>query len=200
MTAKKKMIDLYSDDQSIITLANLDEYNLILNQQPPGNWIKINKFANNSKYLPIDKVEYLLRRLYKTYDIEVLNIAVLFNAVSVTVRLHYFHPVLKEMKFVDGVGAKEIQTSKGGSPSDMSSIINGAVERALPIAKTNAQKDACHHLGKIFGSDLNRKDIIEDVIDTSLQDKKTTIERERLLLAIENGYKPTEQETEKYGI
>lgn len=200
MTIKKKMIDIYSDEDSIITLANLDEYNLILNQPPPEAWIKVNKFANNSRYLPIDKVEFLLRRLYKSYDIEVLNILVLFNAVSVSVRLHYFHPVLKEMRFVDGVGAKEIQTAKGSSPSDMSSIISGAVERALPIAKSNSVKDACHHLGRIFGSDLNRKDIIEDAIDVSLQDKKTTIERERLLLAIENGYKPTEQETEKYGI
>ena len=39
---------------------------------------------------------------------------------------------------------------------------------ALPIAKTIAIKDACDHFGKMFGSDLNRKDTISYNFDEKL--------------------------------
>ena len=195
--AKKTFSELVKSD-SVITLANLDEFNVLINQNPPAKWIKTNPYANNAKYLPIDKVEFLLRKIFKDVDIEVLRESVMFNAVTVTVRIHYTHPVTGLRGFKDGVGAKQIQTKKGASPADMASISNNAVEMALPIAKTNAIKDACHNLGRIFGADLNRKDILEVTVDESLQSKKWQLERDRITQAIENGYKPTEEEIEKY--
>lgn len=195
--AKKTFSELVKTD-SVIQLANLDEFNVLINQNPPAKWIKTNPYANNSKYLPIDKVEFLLRKIFKDVDIEVLRESVMFNAVTVTVRIHYTHPVTGARGFKDGVGAKQIQTKKGASPADMASISNNAVEMALPIAKTNAIKDACHNLGRIFGADLNRKDILEVTADESLQTKKWQLERDRILQAIENGYKPTDEEVEKY--
>lgn len=196
---KKTFASLYKED-AVLTLASLDEFNLLINQPPPAKWIKTNPYANNSQYLPIDKVELLLRKIYKDVDIEVLREGVMFNALYVTIRIHYTHPVTGEKKFKDGVGAKQIQTKKGTSPADMASINNNAVEMALPIAKTNSIKDACHTLGRIFGGDLNRKDVLEETLDASLQDKKFEIEKERLLQAIENGHEPTEEEREKYGL
>lgn len=196
---KKTFSELYKSD-SVIQLANLDEFNVLINQNPPAKWIKTNPYANNSKYLPIDKVELLLRKIYKDVDIEVLRESVMFNALTVTVRIHYTHPVTGQKGFKDGVGAKQIQTKKGSSPADFTNINNNAVEMALPIAKTNAIKDACHTLGRIFGGDLNRKDVLEESLDQGLQDKKYEIERERIMSAIENGYQPTEEEVEKYGI
>ena len=80
----------------------------------------------------------------------------------------------------------------------MANINNGAVEMALPKAKTAAIKDACDNLGRIFGSDLNRKDVIEVTIDENLQDKKYQVERERILEAIKNGHKPTDEEIEHF--
>lgn len=195
--AKKTFSELVKTD-SVIQLANLDEFNVLINQNPPAKWIKTNPYANNAKYLPIDKVEFLLRKIFKDVDIEVLRESVMFNAVTVTVRIHYTHPVTGARGFKDGVGAKQIQTKKGASPADMASINNNAVEIALPIAKTNAIKDACHNLGRIFGADLNRKDILEVTADESLQSKKWQLERDRILQAIENGYKPTDEEIEKY--
>ena len=199
--SKKELIisDLY-DDKSVVKLANLDEFNSLINQNPPEKWIKTNPHANNSRYLPIDKVEFLLRKIYKEVDIEVLSVGVMFNAVYTTVRIHYTHPVTGEKGFKDGVGAKQIQTKKGSSPADMANINNNAVEMALPISKTNAIKDACDTLGRIFGADLNRSDVIVPAIDTDLQERKYNIERNRLLTAIENGYKPTEEEIVKYKI
>jgi type II restriction/modification system DNA methylase subunit YeeA len=40
---------------------------------------------------------------------------------------------------------------------------------AFPIAKTVAVKDACDHFGKLFGSDLNRKDEIVYSVDLTIQ-------------------------------
>lgn len=194
---KKTFSELVKSD-SVITLANLDEFNVLINQNPPAKWIKTNPYANNSKYLPIDKVEFLLRKIFKDVDVEVLREGVMFNALYVTVRIHYTHPVTGVKGFKDGVGASQIQVKKGSSPAEMSNINNGAVEMALPKAKTAAIKDACDNLGRIFGSDLNRKDIIEVTVDESLQDKKYQLERDRMLQAIENGYKPTDEEIEKY--
>jgi len=194
---KKTFSDLISSEK-VIKMANLDEFNTLINQNPPVKWIKTNPYANNSKYLPIDKVELLLRKIYKDVDIEVLREGVMFNALYVTVRIHYTHPVTGEKGFKDGTGAKQIQTKKGSSPSDMANINNNAVEMALPIAKTNAIKDATHTLGRIFGGDLNRKDVLEEKLDETLQNKKWEVERERILIAIENGHKPTDEEVEYY--
>lgn len=196
---KKTFSDLIESDK-VIEMANLDEFNSLINQPPPAKWVKTNPYANNSKYLPIDKVEFLLRKIFKDVDIEVLRESVMFNAVTVTVRIHYTHPVTGNRGFKDGVGAKQIQTKKGTSPADMANINNNAVEMALPNAKSQAIKDACDTLGRIFGSDLNRKDIIVETVDENLQNKKFEIERERIMLAIENGHQPTEEEVEKYGI
>lgn len=194
---KKTFSELIKSD-SIIELANLDEFNVLINQNPPTKWVKVNPYANNSKYLPIDKVEFLLRKIYKDVDIEVLRESVMFNAITVTVRVHYTHPVTGIKGFKDGVGASQIQTKKGSSPADMANINNNAVEMSLPKAESNAIKDACHKLGRIFGADLNRKDVIEVTIDENLQDKKYQVERKRILDAMKNGYKPTEEEVEHF--
>jgi hypothetical protein len=42
---------------------------------------------------------------------------------------------------------------------------------ALPIAKTVAIKDACDHFGDLFGSNLNRKDVISFQVDETLDRK-----------------------------
>lgn len=139
-----------------------DKLKLLLNQQPPEAWVKVNKFAKDSKYLPIDKVEMMLDRIFQFWKVEILKTGQLFNGIEVTVRLHYRSPMDREWYYVDGVGAKELQTKKdtGVLKPDFSNVNPGAVEIALPIAKTQAIKDACHHLGKLFGRDLNRKETI----------------------------------------
>lgn len=137
-----------------------DQFKLLVNQEPPKQWLKINKFANNSVYVPIDKVEYLLDKIIQHWKVEILETKPLFNSVMVTVRLHYKHPIDGSWYFHDGVACKELQTKKdsGVLKPDFSNINSGALEIAAPIAKTMAIKDACDHIGKIFGRDLNRKD------------------------------------------
>lgn len=135
----------------------LDEFNLLMNQNPPKEWLKRNPFGGNALYIPIERVEFLLKRIFKNYKIEVREIVQIFNGVSCTVRLHYIHPITGEWSFHDGVGAGQIQTKKGSSPADMQNINNNAIQLCVPIARAEAVKNAAKTFGKLFGSDLNRK-------------------------------------------
>lgn len=159
-----------------------DQLKVFLNQSPPNKWVLKNKLANDSDYVPIDKVEYLLDVIFQSWKVEVLDYKILFNAISVSVRLHYLDTVTGEWRYHDGVGAKELQTKKdtGSLKPDGSNVNRGAVEMALPIAKTMAIKDAADHIGKIFGRDLNRKNAIEY---TPIHKKQQSeVERARLLI------------------
>lgn len=133
---------------------------VLLNQPPPEQWVKVHPFIKGYKYLPIGRIEYLLKRIFTHYRIEVLKTGILFNSVEVTVRVHYRNPVTREWDFHDGLGACELQTQKdtGALKLDMSNVNKSAVEMALPIAKSKAIKDACDHFGRLFGSDLNHKE------------------------------------------
>jgi len=160
--------DLYSD---LAEIRKQEELTVALNQSPPEDWVKIHPYIKGYKYLPIERVEFLLKSLFKgNYKIEVVKTGMLLNCIEVTVRIHYKHPLTGEWLFHDGVGASEIQTQKdsGHLQLDMSNINRGAIVMALPNAKSVAIKDAADHLGKLFGSDLNRKDMIAYGVDTTL--------------------------------
>lgn len=135
----------------------------ILNHEPRKEWVREHPFIKGWLYLPIGTIEYLLKKIFKRYKIEVIKTGLLMNAVEVTIRIHYLDPATGEMMFHDGVGAQELQTMRdtGALKLDMSNVNRGAVQMALPIAKTLAIKDACDHFGRLFGADLNRKDLLK---------------------------------------
>lgn len=142
-----------------------DAFNLLLSQQPPTGWIKKHPYIRDYNYLPIDKVEHLLKKIFKQYRIEITNQGTSFNGVWVTVRVHYLSPINNEWSFHDGIGACQLQTKKDTSPADLANINNGALQMAFPIAKTIAIKDACDMFGNLFGANLNRRDTIEFKVD-----------------------------------
>lgn len=135
-----------------------DQLNLLLNQPVPEKWVKDHPYAKNVKYIPIEKVEFLLTRIFQEWRVEILSEGQLFNSVYVKVRLHYLNPVTGEWSFHDGVGAVDVQTAKGESAADLSKIVANAVMKALPAAESYAIKDAAEKLGELFGKNLNRKD------------------------------------------
>lgn len=160
--------DLYSD----IKLAQSnDALMALLNQPPKKEWIKEHPYIAGYKYLPIDKIEYLLKKIFKKYRIEIIREGVAFNGVYVIVRVHYLNPITNEFDYHDGIGAKELQVKKGSSAADLAMINSGALAMAFPIAKTVAIKDACDHFGTLFGSDLNRKDVMGITTDKKLAEK-----------------------------
>lgn len=142
-----------------------DQFNLLLNQEPIESWLSDHPTAKRKnalgaqvavKYLPIDKVEFLLTRIFQRWRTEILREGQLFQSIYVTVRLHYFNPITGEWDWQDGTGAVPVQTDGGKAASDLGAIKSGAVQMGLPAAESYAIKDAAEKIGKIFGKDINR--------------------------------------------
>lgn len=146
------------DESQLADMINVDRYLAIVNSNPPKNFIEAHPTAKNVKYIPIDKIEWLLTRLYQKWHVEILREGTMFNSVFVVIRLHYYNPVTKEWEQQEGVGAVGMQTSKGAAAADMSQILGDAVMKGLPAAESYAVKDAAEKIGRLFGKDLNRKD------------------------------------------
>lgn len=161
-----------------------EQFNLLLNHEPKKEWVKVHPFIKDYKYIPIDKVEFLLRKLFKRYRIEITGQGTAFNGVWVTTRVHYWNPIINDWDFHDGIGACQMQTKAGTSASDLININNGALSMAFPIAKTISIKDACDHFGKLFGCDLNRKDTLPFQVDESLAKEPESKLQERIKLMI----------------
>ena len=171
-----KLIELYENPALML---KHDELQNFLDQDPPESWLAehpIIKSKNQEgkivpyKYLPIDKVEWMLKRFFKRYRIEIISFNTAFNGVVVHVRVYYLDPVSGEMIYQDGIGAEQLQTKTGTSPADLANINNGAISMAFPKAKSTAIKDACDHIGRIFGGDLTRKNTICSASDNELKD------------------------------
>lgn len=196
MSNLPKIKDLYSD----ITVAQKnDAFVTLMNQQPKKEWVKTHPFIKNYKYLPIERIEFLLKTIFKSYRIEVLREGSSFNGVYVVVRVHYLHPLTNTWEFHDGIGASQLQTKSGTSPSDLININNGALSMAFPMAKTIAIKDACDHFGNLFGADLNRKDVISYDIDLTLIELTPEHPNwDKVKTAIESGGFTIEQVKSKY--
>jgi len=137
-----------------------DQLKQITNHPPNQAWVKAHPFARGVQYLPIDKVEFLLDRIFQQWRAEVKEYKQLFNSVTCCIRLHYKDPVTGDWNYHDGVGAVGIQTDKGKAASDLTAVKQDAVMKALPAAKSYAIKDAAEHFGALFGRDLNRKDTL----------------------------------------
>lgn len=160
------MAELYENKDLTI---NQEKLLVILNSEPKKEWVKEHPFIKGYKYLPIDKIEFLLKKIFKSYRIEVIKTSTLFNSIECVVRVHYLDPVAG-WTYQDGVGACELQTQKdsGCLKPDFSNINKGAVTMALPIAKTIAIKDACDMIGNIFGANLNRRDVLTYNFDNKI--------------------------------
>lgn len=171
-----KLIELYENPALML---KHDELQNFLDQDPPEAWLvehPIIKSKNQEgktvpyRYLPIDKIEWMLKRFFKRYRIEIVSYNTAFNGVVVHVRVHYLDPVSGEMIYQDGIGAEQLQTKTGTSPADLANINNGAIAMAFPKAKSTAIKDACDHIGRIFGGDIGRKNTIRSASDSELKD------------------------------
>ena len=178
-----KLADIVKDADKE-NLYHNDIFNALVCQPPPAKWVQSHPFIQGHRYLPIDKIEFLLRKIFREYRIEITGQGTSFNGVYVTVRVHYKHPISGEWNFHDGIGSIQLQTKKGSSPADLANINNGALSMAFPLAKTLAVKDACDHFGDLFGANLNRKDVIAFTPDEQIaQDVDRAHERRLLLIA-----------------
>lgn len=147
-----------------------DQLQFLLHQPPHKDWVKRHPMVKvknaqgqmeQLEYLPIDKVKLLLTRIFQDWDSEILRVQQLFNAVVVTVRLHYTNPITGKACYKDGVGAVGVQTDKDAKASDINAIKYDAVMKAAPAAESYAIKNAAEKIGNIFGASLGKFDIAE---------------------------------------
>jgi hypothetical protein len=130
---------------------------VLLNQDPPAKWLVQHPMIRDYRYIPIEKIEYLLTRIFGNFNVEIRGTQIVANSVVVTVRLHVNNPISGEAMWQDGIGAAPIQTDKGAGATDWNAVKTDGVQKAAPAAETYAVKDAAEKFGKIFGRDVSRK-------------------------------------------
>lgn len=172
-----------------------NQLNILLNNEPPKVWLKehpIAKRKNNegkyvpTLYLPIEKIEYLLTKIFVDWWPEVQKVQLIGNAVVVTVRVHYKDPLTDKYKWIDGVGAAALNTKEKAGAIDFNELLSSAVMTATPAAKSYAIKDAVEPLGKLFGKDLNRADEISyESLTNSFPESSKMYARNKLSKLIE---------------
>jgi hypothetical protein len=150
--------ELYRSD-SLPVLHKDAMFQLLVNQEPKKEWIKVHPMTKEP-YIPIERIEWLLTNIIVRYKVEILDSKQVANSIVVTVRLHYFDQLHNEWTFNDGIGAAPLQTDKGSGAIDWNKIKSNAVQIGAPAAESYAVKDAAEKIGKLFGKDLNRKEVI----------------------------------------
>lgn len=164
--------DLY--EESLLDIRDRDnQFNVLMNQPPADKWLKVHPFITKTVvdetgkkvkapyiYIPIERIEYLLTRIFQEWRVEIKDVKLLGNSVVTLVRLHFKHVVTGEWTYQDGVGAAPLQTDAGAGATEMDKLKSSAVMMAAPAAESYAIKDAAEKIGKLFGKDLNRADQI----------------------------------------
>lgn len=153
--------ELYADKNA---MAKQNGLNIILNAEPKKEWVKIHPMTKQ-KYLPIERIEYLLTMIFGSWNVEVREVKLIANSVVVTTRLYVKNPITREQEYQDGIGAMPIQIKKdSGGAIDFANMNSNAIQLGAPAAESYAIKDAAEKFGKIFGKDINRKNSV-DYID-----------------------------------
>jgi len=177
------LADVYSGDLAKVRKGN--DLNILLNQDVKPDWVekhpiakqKVNGVVKPVEFISIARVEYLLTAIFIHWHVEIRETALIANSVVVTIRLHFHDPVTNNWRWQDGIGAAPIQTDKDAAATDFSRVKSDAVMKAAPAAKSFAIKDAAHHLGKLFGKDLNRRDHIDYDVLTKKFDPVTKLRK-----------------------
>lgn len=149
------------DDQTLALREQDNALNVLLNEPPPDAWIAEHPYAKGVRFIPIARLEWLMTRIFVKWYVEVRQINLIANSIGVTVRIHYLNPTDSTWQWMDGVGAVAMQVDKEAGATDFSQIKSNAVQIGLPAAKSYAFKDAVETIGKLFGKDLNRRDLID---------------------------------------
>lgn len=150
--------EIYSNDaMPVIQKDSL--FQVLVNQEPKVEWVKYHPVTKDP-YIPIERIEWLLTNIFLKWRVEIKDCKLIGNSVVVTVRLHYFDHSSNEWHWQDGLGAAPLQTDKGAGAIDFNQIKSNAVQIGAPAAESYAVKDAAEKIGKLFGKDMNRKEII----------------------------------------
>lgn len=134
-----------------------DQLKTLLNMPVNQAWLKKHPMSGHP-YLPVDKVDYLLDRIYGRWELEIKSILQIEQSVCAIVTLKVWNPNRGDWDCFDGAGAMPLQVDSQCPPADMTKIKSNAVQLAVPAAVSYAKKDAADNLGTIFGRNVTRKD------------------------------------------
>lgn len=180
VSTKNQLVKIIGDDLEILQkLVKRDQFLLVVNQNPHPNWVKNHPLAEGVKYIPIEIIELLLTRIFQEWKVEILREGQLAQSLYITARLHYKDPIDGEWRWQDGTGAAPLKTEKGASAADLAKIKNDAVMTGLPAAESYAVKDAAEKIGRIFGKDLNRRDVAGFTPSYDTQSAKIRITKQK---------------------
>lgn len=143
----------------------------LLHKNPDSNDIRINSFANNSKYLPISFLEMNLDEMFfGAWQTTNFQYKVVANEIIGSIELSYLHPTLNIWITRIGAGSVMIQYEAqyeelpGGKKkkiktniTDISLKITNTLSKDFPHLKAECFRNACLSIGKSFGRDLNRE-------------------------------------------
>lgn len=187
---KKNVARIAGDDdiELLQKLVKRDQFLQVVNMSPPANWVKDHPTAKNVKYIPIERIELLLTRIFQEWRVEILREGQLAQSIFVTVRLHYLDPITHEWRWQDGVGAAPLQTNKDSSAADLANIKSNAVMIGLPAAESYALKDAAEKIGRLFGKDINRRDVagFTPIYDTHSSKVRIANEKKKIRKKLED--------------
>jgi hypothetical protein len=134
-----------------------DQLKTLLNMPVNQAWLKKHPLTNQP-YLPIDKVDYLLDRIFGRWEVDIKSISKIENSVVAVITLKVWNPTRNDWDRHDGAGAMPIQVESQCPPYDMTKLKSNGVQLAVPAAVSYAKKDAADNLGTIFGRNVTRKD------------------------------------------
>lgn len=155
MITRKELFDKMADFEQC-QIAEADEWKAFINQPPHEDWLEKNKSAG-TKYMPIEKQEWMANYIFPEWWTEIKNIALILNSLVVHVTTHYKHPITNEWKKSDGCGAWPIQLDAGSKASNLENIKAMAIQMNLPAAFSMAKGNSLEQIGKCFGGGINRK-------------------------------------------
>jgi hypothetical protein len=207
-------LEIVSIDKEV--LSNLQKFQKqFLQNEPVAQELRINKYANNSRYLPISFMEMTLDEiffgLWQTKNFTSRTVA---NEEVGSLELWYFHPVAKTWLCRIGAGAVQIQmiSKEKGGTGDITNIkdkITNTLTKDYPHLKAECFRNACLSIGKLFGRDLNREfddeyvPIIREVKEPTEEERKNEENKRRILEVSRkiineiDHYKGTDKETIK---
>jgi hypothetical protein len=130
----------------------------LINKPNNPKEVKVNKFANSSKYIPISFIETRLDRYFFGFW-ETVNFqtSVIVNEVIGSIELKVKHPVTGEWLTRTGAAAVPIQMKQGSGVTQVDQKIHNTLVKDYPHLKAMCVLNACKSLGKLFGRDLNRE-------------------------------------------
>ena len=162
----------------------------VLNEPPKKEWIKVNKLAKNSLYLPIQVIEDELNRvfygLWETKNFSYKNFA---NEMTASIDLVVVHPVTgqtitrtgtaaviiqqRKLKVIDDQGNVSYETPE---VTDISTKIHNTLGKDMGHLKSECIKNAAKSFGRRFGNDLNR-DAVEKAFLLTYEDVNKLLQK-----------------------